>query len=107
MRMSKLVNTDITDMTQEDARANIGVSDDGNFLRTAILLGENSDSVDIMRNGELICRLNIRGSDVNASVDVIARDNATMRVMAWNDGSRVLNETVPNPLVCVALDNWK
>ena len=96
-------------LVRENAETNLGVSDDGKFLRTALLIGDEITSVDVMKNGVLVCRLNITVSEhkEHAIVDVIGTDKAKMRVLAWDSGAPVLRQGLPRPLVSIDMDNWK
>lgn len=84
--------------TSHDARALVSSNDDGRYIRTAIVLGDNNGaSVDVIDNqGKLVTRLNIAQFADSFNVDVIPiTDRRALRAAAWHQGDQVMNNAAP------------
>ncbi len=90
-----------------DARARVELSDDGDIIRRVIVVQPTTtESVDVMHEGRLICRLNISVMKVGswANVDVITNEGVKMTAKAWVYGERVLNAEVPIEAGLIAIN---
>lgn len=92
----------------QDARVKLDVTDDGVFLRTAIVLPPaRSQSVDVVdEQGSLLCRLNMvaRGTG-GVIVDVIGMNKEwSLTVLVWDRGKPVLREHLPPDVALVSVD---
>lgn len=92
----------------QDAMLRTTVHNDGDFIRTAVRLGqENSGSIIIQdRDGNDLFMLNLFRFDTGgADVDVIPIGQYQhIKVLAWDQGRQVLNQVLPPQTGMVAID---
>jgi len=90
-------------MPSSDARVKISSTDDGFFVRTAIVsTKEDIVSFDILRDDKTAFRINIAYSGKRLSIDVIPMESQAVMVKSWRNGELTISEKLlPKELVAI------